>query len=181
MHTHRSMRRLRGTLGTAAVVVLLVAAFMWAGGIGPNAQSSVAKAGPSGSVSISSISVSSTCGEAGGFTGTVTLSGNATTTVTLGLFYHVPGTSTFQDSGLTDNVVFSNSNTAPYNFSSFTATNANTYRIQVVDSGGLGGATVKSNSVQPCTPTTTTTTTTSTTTSPSTTTTSTGTSSTTTV
>lgn len=109
------------------------------------------RASASPSVSISSISVSGTCGTSGGFTGTVTLSGNASATVTLGLFYHIPGNSAFFDSGQRATAVFSGTSTATYNFASYTNASANTYRIQVTDSGGLGGSTVKSNSVPPCT------------------------------
>jgi hypothetical protein len=109
----------------------------------------VAYAAPASS--INSISVSATCGSAGGFTGTVALNGTFTGTVELGLFYHVPGSSTFIDSGLRADAPFSGGNVATYNFPAFTFPGANTYRIQVVNSAGLGGATEKSNSVPPCT------------------------------
>ncbi|HLZ69037.1 MAG TPA: choice-of-anchor R domain-containing protein [Dehalococcoidia bacterium] len=108
-------------------------------------------AAASPATSISSISVSSTCDSQGGFTGTVTLSGTFTGTVVLGLFYHVPGGSQFVDSGRRANAVFSGTSTAVYQFAAFSFAGANSYRIQVIDSGGLGGSTVKSNSVPPCT------------------------------
>jgi hypothetical protein len=136
------------------VAVAMVAMFMLVGGLG-FLPSNTAHAAPA--TSITSISVNSTCGTAGGFTGTVTLNGTSSGTITLGLFYHVPGNSTFIDSGLRATATFTGGSTATYNFASFTFPGANTYRIQVIDSGGLGGATVKSNSVQPCTPGTTTT------------------------
>jgi hypothetical protein len=102
-------------------------------------------------VSITSISVSSTCDAAGGFTGTVTLSGNASTTVTLGLYYHLTGGSQFLYSGVSTTVTFAGTSTGTYAFGPYTGpAGTNTYRIQVLNSGGLGGSTIKSNSVPPC-------------------------------
>jgi len=153
----RQTPRLLWVLGIALVAALMLAAFARMGGLGVEPRVSVANAADA--TSISSISVSSTCGELGGFTGTVTLNGTFTGSITLGLFYHVPGSSTFVYSGLSTTVTFNGTSTGTYNFPSFSFPGANTYRIQVLDSSGLGGATVKSASVSGCTPTTTTTTT----------------------
>jgi hypothetical protein len=153
-------RRLVGMLSTAVAAILMLGAFAVAGGFGDLQVGTVEAAA---ATSIQSISVSATCGTAGGFTGTVTLDGSFTGTVQLGLFYHVPGGSQFVDSGLRANATFTGGNTATYNFASFIFPGANSYRIQVINAAGLGGATTKSNSVPPCTGTTTTTTTSSTT------------------
>jgi hypothetical protein len=170
MRAIRSGRHPKGILGTAVVAILMIAAFALLGGIGPQGNTVQAAA----ATSIQSISVNSTCDPtAGGFAGTVTLNGTFSGSITLGLFYHVPGGSQFVYSGVSTTASFAGTSTATYAFTPFTFAGANSYRIQVLDSGGLGGSTVKSNSVPPCTPTTTTTTTTTSTTTTSTTTTST--------
>lgn len=157
--------RFLSVMTTALAAAFMLGAFTLVGGFGDLQIGTVEAAGAS---NITGISVNSTCGSAGGFTGTVTLDGTFTGTVVLGLFYHVPG-GTFTDSGLRANAVFTGGSTATYNFTSFTFPGANSYRIQVIDGGGLGGVTTKSNSVPPCTGTPTTTTTTTTTSSSSTT------------
>ena len=159
MESSQRSHRLIGMAVIALLAALMLGAFARMGGLGIEPRVAIANAATA--TEISSISVSGTCGSAGGFTGTVTLNGTFTGTVELGLFYHVPGSSTFTDSGLRADAVFSNSSTAIYNFASFTFPGANTYRIQVIDGAGLGGTTTKSNSVQPCTPGTTTSTTSS--------------------
>jgi hypothetical protein len=113
-----------------------------------------AEAAPSSTPSISNISVNAACDTQGGFTGTVTLSASFTGSVTLGLFYHLPGGAQFLDSAVRTTATFTNSGTASYAFGAYTGpAGTNSYRIQVIDAAGLGGATVKSNSVNPCTPT----------------------------
>lgn len=134
------MRRIGLLLGVVALVGIL--------GVVTGGRLPVAHASPA--TSITSISVSATCGSLGGFTGTVTLDGTFTGTVQLGLFYHVPGHSTFVDSGLRADATFAGTNVATYNFAPFTYAGANTYRIQVIDAAGLGGSTAKSNSVPVC-------------------------------
>jgi len=140
----------------------MLGAFAMVGGF-DDLQIGIVEAAPSAAATtITGISVSSTCDAAGGFTGVVTLDGSFSGQITLGVFYHTPGTSGFFPTGDQTTVSFSGGSSATYAFSTFTQVNgANTYRIQVINSGGLGGATVKSNSVPPCTGTTTTTTTTS--------------------
>jgi len=148
--------RLLSVMTTALAAALMLGAFTLVGGFGDLQIGSV-EASPD--TSITNISVSGTCGTAGGFTGTVTLSGTFTGTVQLGLFSHVPG-GQFTDTGQRANAVFNGGSTATYNFAPFTVFGANSYRIQVIDGAGLGGDTTKSNSVNPCTggPSTTTTT-----------------------
>jgi len=132
----------------------MIGAFFLVGGLGTGPLN-IAEAGPA--TSIDSISVSSTCDSTGGFTGTVTLNGTFTGTITLGVFFHTPGSSVFLPTGDQTTVTFTNSSTATYAFATLTQQpDANTYRIQVIDSGSLGGVTTKSNSVPPCTPTVTT-------------------------
>lgn len=150
--------RFKDVLSISIFGALMLLAFALVGGTG---GLRIAEAAPA--TSITSISVSSTCGSAGGFTGTVTLNGTFSGTVVLGLFYHVPGGAQFVDSGLRADATFTGGTTATYDFASFTFPGANSYRIQVIDGAGLGGTTVKSQSVPPCTGTTTTTTTTTTT------------------
>jgi hypothetical protein len=137
------MRKIGWLLGIAALVGIFGIATA-------GARPSPMEAAPS--TSISNISVNPNCGPSGGFSGTVTLSGSSTGTVQLGLFYHVPGNSTFTDSGLRASATFSSSSTVAYGFTTFSFPAANTYRIQVIDAAGLRGATTKSNSVQLCTP-----------------------------
>src|SRR5215472_5849764 len=147
MNVRRRERRTVEALITALVMVVMLGAFVLLGGRSSDVLSGAVDAA---SASIQTISVSGTCGSLGGFTGTVTLDSPATTTLTLGLFYHVPGNPTFTDSGRRATVTFTNSTVGTYNFAAFIFAGANTYRIQVIDAGGLGGATVKSESVSPC-------------------------------
>ena len=151
-------RRIRDFVTVVLAGAFMLGTFALVGGLG---MTEIADAAPA--TSITSISVSATCGTLGGFTGTVTLDGSFSGTVVLGLFDHIPGTSIFADSTLRADATFTGGNTATYNFPSFTFAGSNTYRIQVINSDGLSGATVKSNSVPHCTGTTTTTTTTTTT------------------
>jgi len=165
--------RLRALLSTTAAAAVMVGTFALVGGFGDLPATTAEAAPTTAATSITSISVSSTCGSLGGFTGTITLDGTFTGTITVAVFYHVPGGSQFVESSpaVTADATFNGTNTATYNLAPFTFPGANSYRIQVVgQSDSLGGTTVKSASVPPCTGTTTTTTTSSTTTSISTTT-----------
>ena len=171
-------RRVFGILTTAIAAAFMFGTFAMVGGFGDLGTAVVEAAGPA--TTITSISVSSTCDSAGGFTGTITLDGAAAAgqMVTLGTFYHIPGNSSFLPTGDQTTVTFATgASSATYAFATLTQFNgANTYRIQVISATPtLGGLTVKSNSVPPCTGTTTTTTTTSTSTTSSTTTTTTST------
>jgi hypothetical protein len=168
MRILQSGLRLRRLLSTGAAAAVMLSAFAMVGGFGELPASTAEAAA---ATNITSISVSSTCGSNGGFTGTITLDGTFTGTITVAVFYHVPGGSQFVESNppVTAVATFNNSNTATYNLAGFSFNGANSYRIQVVgQSDSLGGTTVKSASVPLCTGTTTTTTTTTTSTSTST-------------
>ena len=78
--------------------------------------------------------------------------------ITVGVFYHVPGNGTWFYSGVSGLATFNGTSSATYNLAAFTNANANSYRIQVLDAAGLRGGTTKSASVPGCTGTTTTTT-----------------------
>lgn len=167
----KQVGRLRDVVSIGVIGALMLIAFALVGGTGGLRVASAAPA-----TSITSISVSPTCGTSGGFTGSVNLDGTFTGTVTLGLYYHLPGGAQFVFSGITTTATFTGGTSATYNFGAFSFPGANSYRIQVIDAAGLGGASTKSASVPPCTgTTTTTTTTTSTSTSTTTSTTTTGT------
>ena len=161
MEATRRTRTL-GMVGIALLAALMLAAFARMGGLGIEPRVSVVNA--AAATAISSISVSDNCGALGGFTGTVTLNGTSNGSITLGLFYHVPGNGTWFYSGLSATASFGGGNTATYNFPSYSAAGANSYRIQVLDANGLNGATTKSRSVPGCSGTTTTETTIETTT-----------------
>ena len=89
MEATRQRHRLISIVGIALIAALMLAAFAKLGGLG--IEPSIASANAAGATSIESISVSPTCGSLGGFTGSVNLNGTFTGTITVGLFYHVPG------------------------------------------------------------------------------------------
>jgi hypothetical protein len=152
----RGKQRLQTLIKVAlptVVALAMVGTFMLVGGPGL-LPGSTAHAAPA--TAIKSISVNNTCDATGGFTGVVTLDGTFTGNIVLKVTYHTPGSSSFLPTGDTTTVTFNGTSSATYAFQTLTQfPGANTYRIEVVDSGGLGGATEKSNSVQPCTPGTT--------------------------
>lgn len=157
MEATRQRHRLISIVGIALIAALMLAAFAKLGGLGIEPR--IASANAAGATAITSISVSPTCGTAGGFTGSVNLDGTFTGAVTVGLFYHVPGTGPWFYSGLSTNATFNGTSSATYNFPSFSHAGANSYRIQVLNDAGLNGGTTKSASVPGCSRTTTTTTT----------------------
>ena len=163
MEATRQSHRLIGIVGIALIAALMLAAFARLGGLGVEPR--IATADAAGATAITSISVSPTCGSNGGFTGSVNLDGTFTGTITVGLFYHVPGNGTWFYSGVSGPATFNGTSSVTYNLASFSNPNANSYRIQVLDAAGLNGGTTKSASVPGCTQTTTTSTSTSTSTS----------------
>jgi len=166
MEATRQSHRLIGIVGIALIAALMLAAFARLGGLGVEPR--IATADAAGATAITSISVSPTCGSNGGFTGSVNLDGTFTGTITVGLFYHVPGNGTWFYSGVSGPATFNGTSSATYNLASFSNASANSYRIQVLNDAGLNGGTTKSASVPGCTQTTTTTTTTTITTTTST-------------
>ena len=107
--THEARRRDVLSIGILGGLMLIL--FALVGGLGLTPSVSAAPA-----TTISSISVSPTCGSAGGFTGTVTLDGSFTGSITLGLYYHVPGGAQFVYSGISTTATFAGTNTATYDF-----------------------------------------------------------------
>ena len=166
MEVTRQRNRLIGIVGIALIAALMLAAFARLGGLGVEPR--IASANAADATAITSISVSPTCGSNGGFTGSVNLNGTFTGTVTVGVFYHVPGDGTWFYSGVSGPATFNGTSSATYNLAPYTNPSANSYRIQVLDDAGLSGGTTKSASVPGCSPTTTTTTTITTTTATST-------------
>src|SRR5262249_19929738 len=99
--------------------------------------------------SIISISVGE-CGESP-LSGTVTLDGTFTGSITLGLFFHMPASPTFDPTGDTTVVTFSGTSSENYTFSTVTLIpGANSYRVEVIDADGLGGGDTKSPSIPAC-------------------------------
>ena len=90
MEATRQRHRLISIVGIALIAALMLAAFAKLGGLG--IEPSIASANAAGATASTSISVSPTCGSIGGFTGSVNLNGTFTGTITVGVFYHVPGT-----------------------------------------------------------------------------------------
>ena len=166
MEATRQRHRLISIVGIALIAALMLAAFAKLGGLGIEPR--IASANAAGATAITSISISPTCGSNGGFTGSVNLNGTFTGTITVGLFYHEPGSPTWTYSGVSDSVTFNGTSSATYNLASFSIASANSYRVQILNAAGLNGGTTKSASVPGCSPSTTTSTSTSTSTSSST-------------
>jgi hypothetical protein len=155
VETTRQRHRLISIVGIALIAALMLAAFARLGGLGIEPR--IATANAAAATTITSISVSPTCGSNGGFTGSVNLNGTFTGTITVGVFYHVPGDSTWFYSGVSGPATFNGTSSATYNLASYTNPAANSYRIQILDDGGLNGGATKSASVPGCSPSTTTT------------------------
>ena len=148
MEATRQRHRLISIVGIALIAALMLAAFAKLGGLGIEPR--IASANAAGATAITSISVSPTCGSNGGFTGSVNLDGTFTGTITVGVYYHVPGNATWIYSGVSGPATFNGTSSATYNLASYTNASANSYRIQVRNDAGLNGGTTKSASVPGC-------------------------------